>query len=71
MMAEAIDNLLPAQTEVVYNTPTGDTRSTEGPAQKGGSFLDKISDYVPGEMREKAEQSAKDKMGGIFDGNKK
>ncbi len=37
---------------------------------KGGSFLDKISDYLPGEMGEKAEQFAKDKFGDFLDKNK-
>ncbi len=78
MMAGAVDNLFPAgtaagstPTEETVNTPTGDTGNTQGPAQKGGSFLDKISDFVPGEMGEKAEQFAKDKLGGMFGSDKK
>ncbi len=69
MMAGTVDNLFPPSTP--DNTPTGDTGSTTGPTQKGGSFLDKISDIVPGEMGEKAEQFAKDKLGGMFSGDKK
>lgn len=69
MMAGTVDNLFPASTP--DNTPTGDTGSTTGPTQKDGSFLDKISDIVPGEMGEKAEQFAKDKLGGMFSGDKK
>lgn len=42
-------------------TPTGDTGTTEGPAQKGGSFLDPQSD-VPGEEGEREKQSAKDRL---------
>lgn len=65
MMAGAVDNLFPARTETT-NPVTGDTGTTEGPTQKGGSMLDKISDLVPGEMGERAEQFAKDKLGGIL-----
>ena len=74
MMAGAVDNLFPAEntgTSTSSNTSTGDTGSTDGSAEKGGSFLDKISDVVPGEMGEKAEQFAKDKLGGLFGGDKK
>lgn len=70
MMAGAVDNLFPAG-DAAGNTSTGDTGNTEGPAQKGGSFLDKISDFVPGEMGEKAEAFAKDKLGGLFSEEKK
>ena len=69
MIGGAVDNMFPAD-NVAGSTPTGDTGNTEGPAQKGGSFLDKISDFIPGEMGEKAEQFAKDKFGGTF-GDKK
>ena len=78
MMAGTVDNLFPAEgtagntpTGNSGNTQTGDTGNTQGPAQKGGSFLDKISDIVPGEMGEKAEQFAKDKLGGMFGSDKK
>ena len=74
MMAGAVDNIFPAGNTApgtAGNTSTGDTGNTEGPAQKGGSFLDKISDLVPGEMGEKAEEFAKDKLGGMFSDNKK
>ena len=69
MIGGAVDNMFPAD-NAAGSTPTGDTGNTEGPAQKGGSFLDKISDFIPGEMGEKAEQFAKDKFGGTF-GDKK
>ncbi|MDQ6757028.1 MAG: hypothetical protein M3004_08830 [Bacteroidota bacterium] len=48
------------------STPTGDTGTTEGSVPKGGSFLDNISEMVPGESGEKAEQLLKDKLGGMF-----
>ncbi len=78
MIAGTIDNIFPEQAAVsntqsanTTTTDTGDTGTTQGPAQKGGSFLDKISDVVPGEMGEKAEQFAKDKLGGMFGSDKK
>ena len=78
MMAGNIDSLFPtnltggnAQSTNIGTTEVGDTGSTQGPAQKGGSFLDKISDFVPGETGEKAEQFAKDKLGGMFSSDKK
>ena len=71
MVAGAIDNIFPAHTgPVETNTPVGDTGSTEGPENKGGSFLDQISNYIPGAEGEKLEQFAKDKLGGLFNGNK-
>ncbi len=72
MVGGAIDNIFPAQTEAPTNTttPNGDTGTTAGPATKGGSFLDKISDYIPGQEGEKVEQFAKDKLGGMFGGKK-
>ncbi len=70
MVSGAIDNLF--QHDPSTGTGTEDTGgSTEGPAQKGASFLDKISDYIPGETGEKAEQFAKDKLGGMFGGDQK
>jgi hypothetical protein len=62
MVGGAIDNLF-SQADTPTTTPAGDTGSTEGPVEKGGSFLDKISDYVPGEMGQKAEDLAKSKLG--------
>ena len=70
MIGGAVDNMFPAN-NAAGSTSTGDTGNTEGPAQKGGSFLDKISDFVPGEMGEKAENFAKDKLGGFFSSAKK
>jgi hypothetical protein len=69
MVAGAVDNLFSQSPPPEGTTAVGDTGSTEGPADKGGSFLDRISDFIPGEAGEKAEQFAKDKLGGMF-GNK-
>ena len=65
MVAGAIDNLFHQETAptTTNKTPVGDTGSTEGPEEKGGSFLDKISDFIPGEMGQKAEDFAKSKFG--------
>jgi hypothetical protein len=69
MVGGAIDNLF--HHEGSPTTVTGDTGSTDAPASKGGSFLDKISDYIPGSTGEKIEDFAKDKLGGMFGGDKK
>jgi hypothetical protein len=42
MIEGAIDNFFPYQEDSPTNTHTGDTGSTEAPASKGGSFLDKM-----------------------------
>jgi hypothetical protein len=52
MMAGAVDNLLGGSTT---NTST----TTEAPKEESGSFLDKISDFIPGDIGEKAEEFAK------------
>ena len=72
MVGGAIDNLFPPNNNVADEgtTTTGDLGATDAPTAKGGSFLDKISDFIPGETGEKAEQFAKDKLGGMFGGNK-
>jgi len=41
MVEGAIDNLFPHHEDSPTMTDTGDTGSTEAPAPKGGSFLDK------------------------------
>lgn len=43
MIEGAVDNLFPRQ-QSDGTTPVGDTGSTERPAPKGGSFLDKEDD---------------------------
>lgn len=52
-------------------TVAGDASSSATNMNKGGSFLDKISDIIPGESGQKIEDFAKDKLGGFFGGNKK
>ncbi len=42
MIESAIDDLFPHQDDSPTTTHTGDTGSTEAPASKGGSFLDKM-----------------------------
>ncbi len=63
MMAGAVDNLFPASdsTNAAPATPAAAT-TTE---KDSGGFMDKISDFIPGEMGEKIESFAKDKLGGI------
>jgi len=63
MMAGAVDNLFPApdSTSAAPATPAAAT-TTE---KDSGGFMDKISDFIPGEMGEKIESFAKDKLGGI------
>lgn len=71
MVGGAIDNIFPANSATPSSTTApGDTGTTAGPESKGGSFLDKISDFIPGAAGEKAEQFAKDKLGGMFGGDK-
>ena len=82
MMGSALDNLFPADSEtgkvadsdvvqaIAGATPAGDTGTTEGPASKGGSFLDTVSD-VPGKDFDQEKQAAKDKVDSFFEGDKK
>lgn len=64
MMAGAVDNFFPgsAPTETMNTPPT----NTSSITTSGSSMMDKISDFIPGEMGEKVEDFAK----GIF-GDKK
>ena len=75
-MAEGmIENLFPHSSTTPTNagdaSVAGDSTTSENTLNKGGSFLDKISDYIPGEAGQKVEDFAKDKLGGLFGGNKK
>ena len=76
MVGGAIDKVFPSeddgpQTDSVQTVPgSGDTGTTEGSTPKGGSFSDKVSGFLPGQMGEEAEQFAKDKLSGIFGGYK-
>ena len=63
MLGGAVDNMFaPAPTTADTVTPTT--------PNAGGSILDKISDIIPGQAGEKAEEFIKDKFGGLF-GEKK
>ncbi len=67
MVGGAIDNLFPSGT-----TPAApaDATATNAP-QSGGGFFDKISQLIPGGASvENIEEMAKEKLGGLFGGNK-
>ncbi len=78
MMAGAVDNLFAAQSPGA----TGDTSAPSTPSSPG--MMDKISDIIPGETGQKLEDfaknaankaedlfdNAKEKLGGVFGGNK-
>lgn len=74
-MAEGmIDNLFHHNTASGTGPVDPNTDATvagDSSINKGGSFLDKISDIIPGQTGEKVEEFAKDKLGGFFGGNKK
>jgi hypothetical protein len=70
MMAGAVDNLLGDQPAPAAATTT----ATAETPQSGGSFLDKISDFIPGDIGQKiedfaknAEHKAEDAISGIKD----
>lgn len=77
MMAGAVDNLFAESAATTAPSMHADV-------PQGGSMLDKISDYIPGNTGEKVEDfaknaahkaedlydSAKDKLSGMFGGNK-
>jgi len=83
MMAGAVDNLFPESTEPAASTATA-SASAAAPAASS-NMMDKISDVIPGEAGEKVEEfaknaahkaedifdSAKDKLAGLFGGDKK
>lgn len=69
MMAGAVDNLLGATTE----TAAAANAEMKGEAKTESSFLDKISDFIPGSAGEKVEEFAKNaahKAEDMFDGLK-
>lgn len=70
MVGGAIDNMFQSGTTPSASTSTSaDTQSTPANTTNGdGSFLDKISDMIPGGAGEKIEEFAKDKLGGFFGG---
>ncbi|MEO7522563.1 MAG: hypothetical protein ABIT58_00635 [Ferruginibacter sp.] len=64
MMAGAVDNFLPGSSpSETIKTPAANSSSI---TTSGGSMMDKISDFIPGEIGEKVEDFAK----GLF-GDKK
>ncbi|MDB5201891.1 MAG: hypothetical protein JWQ27_1300 [Ferruginibacter sp.] len=67
MMAGAVDNLFPETGETAAPSMHADAT----PANDNGSMLDKISDVIPGGIGQKAEDFAKDHLGGFFGGDKK
>ena len=72
MVGGAIDNLFQTDTtSSASTTPTNTQDTATNPVQDGGSFLDKISDFIPGATGEKVESFAKDKLGGLFGEDKK
>ena len=58
MMAGAVDNLLGTNSE--SSTTASTAATSDGAKEEGGSFLDKISDFIPGSAGEKVEEFAKD-----------
>ena len=72
MVGGAIDNIFQSGTTPASpGTTPADAQSTATNSGSGdGSFLDKISDFIPGSTGEKIEEFAKDKLGGMFGGNK-
>lgn len=70
MVGGAIDNLFQSGTTPSGpgTTPADVQATTANPSQ--ANFLDKISDFIPGESGEKLEEFAKGKLGGFFGGNK-
>ena len=72
MVAGAIDNIFQSgTTPAAPGTTPADTQTAATSSMRGdGNFLDKISDFIPGSTGEKIEEFAKDKLGGMFGGNK-
>lgn len=68
MVGGAIDNIFQSGTTPSSpGTTPSDTQSNAAtPVSDNASFLDKISDYVPGATGEKIEEFAKNKLGGFF-----
>jgi len=62
MLGGAVDNMF-------ASAPASNVAPTTPNA--GGSILDKISDVIPGQAGEKAEDFIKDKFGDMFGGDKK
>ena len=85
MMAGAVDNLFPAASAETPVTPVTSTPAAPAAPAASSSVMDKISDVIPGETGQKVEDfvkdaadkvedafdSLKDKVGGLFGGDKK
>lgn len=70
MMAGAVDNLLGTNSET--GSSTASTAATsDGAKEEGGSFLDKISDFIPGAAGEKVEEFAKNAASKFTGGDNK
>ncbi|HEY8660812.1 MAG TPA: hypothetical protein VIL78_17385 [Hanamia sp.] len=68
MVGGAIDNLFQSGT-----TPSGPGTTpsdVNNATENSGDMLDKISDFIPGATGENIEEFAKDKLGGLFGGNR-
>ena len=68
MVSGAVDNLFP--TANATSEVTAASNATDSTIKDGGSFLDKISDYIPGSTGEKIEDFAKSKLGSMFGNDK-
>ena len=66
MMAGAVDNFFPGSAPAETMNTTSNAAATTTTTDSG-SMMDKISDFIPGEMGEKVEDFAK----GLFGGDKK
>ncbi len=82
MLGGAVDNMFAGSTE---STAAASATATEAPKAQEHTMLDKISDVIPGQTGEKIEEfaknaadkaedvfdSVKDKLSGMFGGDKK
>ena len=71
MLGGAVDNMFAGSADSVTSTAA---TTTEAPKAEESGMLDKISDFIPGQVGEKIEDFAKnaaDKLGDMFGGDKK
>jgi hypothetical protein len=71
MVGGAIDNFFPTGSTVSSTVTTNAQTTTTTASPDNASFLDKISDFIPGSAGEKIEEFAKDKLGGFFGEDKR
>ncbi len=62
MVAGAVDNIFSPGNAAT----TSATQATDSSVKDGGSFLDKVSNYIPGTAGEHIEELAKNKLSGMF-----